>query len=42
MLCRGYSAEAHVYVGKKNIRVFDVIILVVTSGVIIGAQIGLK
>lgn len=42
MLCRGYSAEAHVYVGKKNIRVFDVIILVVTSGVVIGAQIGLK
>jgi len=36
MLCRGYNADAHVYVGKKNINAPDILILLITI-VIIGA-----
>ena len=38
MLCRGYSADAHVYVGKKELAVSDINILAFTSGVIVAVQ----
>ncbi|MFZ2412205.1 MAG: cobalt ECF transporter T component CbiQ [Candidatus Methanoperedens sp.] len=39
MLCRGYSADAHVYVSKKNIGASDVFILMLTITIIGAAQI---
>jgi cobalt/nickel transport system permease protein len=42
MLCRGYNADRHVYVGSKNLRILDVSFLVLTAGVIIAAQMGLN
>ena len=39
MLCRGYSADAHVYVDKKKLRITDIAILSITFGIIIVAQI---
>ena len=40
MLCRGYNADGHVYVGRKNLRISDVSFLVLTAGIIIAVQIG--
>ena len=37
MLCRGYNADAHLYVGKKNIAASDILFLALTSGVIVAA-----
>ena len=42
MLCRGYNAEGHVYVGRKNLRISDVSFLVLTAGIIIAAQMSLN
>lgn len=42
MLCRGYNAEGHVYVGRKNLRILDISFLVLTAGVIIAAQTGMN
>jgi len=42
MLCRGYNADVHVYVGRKNLRTLDVSFLALTAGVIIAAHIGLN
>lgn len=39
MLCRGYSADAHVYVGKKSIGASDVFVLAITVVVIGVVQI---
>ncbi len=39
MLCRGYSADAHVYVGRKNIGLSDVFVLSLTMVIIVAAQI---
>lgn len=39
MLCRGYNADAHIYVGKKSIRATDVFVLALTIGIIGTAQI---
>ena len=35
MLCRGYSADAHVYVDQKKLHITDFAVLAVTFGVII-------
>ena len=42
MLCRGYNADAQVYVGKKSIDAADMLVLALTSGVIIAVQAGLS
>lgn len=42
MLCRGYSADAHVYVGRKKFSIPDVFVLVLTFCIIILAQISLN
>ncbi len=42
MLCRGYNADAHVYVGRKKLNISDISIIALTSGVIIAAQLGLN
>jgi len=42
MLCRGYNADGHVYVGSKNLRISDVSFLAFTAGVIIAAHMGLN
>ncbi|VVB89532.1 Energy-coupling factor transporter transmembrane protein EcfT [uncultured archaeon] len=39
MLCRGYNADAHVYVGKKIIGAYDIFIFALTLGIIAAAQI---
>lgn len=39
MLCRGYNAEAQVYVGRKGLKISDIYVLALTAGVIIAAQI---
>ncbi|MDD5474459.1 MAG: cobalt ECF transporter T component CbiQ [Candidatus Methanoperedens sp.] len=39
MLCRGYSADAHVYVGRKNIGLSDAFVLSFTMVIIGAAQI---
>ncbi len=39
MLCRGYSADAHVYVGRKNIGLSDIFVLSLTMVIIVAAQI---
>ncbi len=40
MLCRGYSADAYLYVGKKEICIYDVLVFLLTAGIIIAVQIG--
>jgi cobalt/nickel transport system permease protein len=42
MLCRGYNADAQVYVGKKRLGVPDILVLALALGFIIAAQFGLK
>lgn len=42
MLCRGYSAEAYLYVDRKDLRLTDILVFVFTAGIIIVAQIGLN
>ncbi len=42
MLCRGYNADANVYVTKKKIEIKDVFVFALTLGVITVAQFGLK
>lgn len=42
MLCRGYNADGHVYVDRKNLQISDVSFLALTAGVIIAAQMGLN
>lgn len=42
MLCRGYNADAHVYVSTKNLRISDFSIIAFTAGVIIAAHMGLN
>ena len=39
MLCRGYSADANVYVNKKKLQVTDFAILAITLGIIVVVQI---
>ncbi len=39
MLCRGYNADAQVYVGRKGLKISDISVLALTAGVIIAAQI---
>ncbi len=39
MLCRGYNADTHVYVGKKNLNFSDVFVLVLTLAIILVAQV---
>jgi len=41
MLCRGYNAEVPVYIGKKDLSFTDVLILVLTIGVIAVALLAL-
>ncbi len=38
MLCRGYNADAHVYVGKKKLGTIDFFFLILTLGIIVAAQ----
>ncbi|VVB85123.1 Energy-coupling factor transporter transmembrane protein EcfT [uncultured archaeon] len=40
MLCRGYNADAQVYVGRKALSLPDVSVVVLTTGIIIAAQMG--
>jgi cobalt/nickel transport system permease protein len=42
MLCRGYNADAHVYVSRKKISISDISVIALTSGVIIAAHLGLN
>jgi len=42
MLCRGYNADAHVYVSRKKLSILDISVIALTSGVIIAAQLGLN
>jgi len=42
MLCRGYNAEGHVYVGRKDLRISDIMFLALTAGIIVAAQMGLN
>lgn len=39
MLCRGYSADAHVYVGKKKLGASDVFVFMLTITIIGAAQV---
>lgn len=39
MLCRGYSADTSVYVGKKKINAADIVTFAVTIGIIAAVQI---
>lgn len=41
MLCRGYNAEVPVYIGKKNMRVSDLFVLLFTIGIIAAAHLTL-
>ncbi|MCX9015154.1 MAG: cobalt ECF transporter T component CbiQ [Candidatus Methanoperedens sp.] len=38
MLCRGYSADTNVYVGKKKISITDIVMFAVTIGIITAVQ----
>lgn len=38
MLCRGYNADARVYVGRKGLTISDISVLILTAGVMIAAQ----
>src|SRR3990172_6068408 len=40
MLCRGYNADTHVYVGKKKIGFSDFVVIALTFIIITAAQIG--
>jgi len=42
MLCRGYNADGHVYISRKNLRISDASFIALTTGVIIAAQMGLN
>lgn len=42
MLCRGYNADAHVYVSRKKLSISDISVIALTTGVIIAAQLGLN
>ncbi len=39
MLCRGYSADANVYVNKKKLQITDFAILAITLGIIVVVQV---
>lgn len=39
MLCRGYNADAHVYVGRKKIGIPDIFIFTLTIAIIAAAQV---
>lgn len=41
MLCRGYNADAQVYVDKKKLHIFDFAVLAVTFVIIAAMQIGI-
>jgi cobalt/nickel transport system permease protein len=42
MLCRGYSADAHVYVGKKKISISDAFFLAITIVIIAWSHVSLN
>jgi cobalt/nickel transport system permease protein len=39
MLCRGYSADANIYVNKKKLQITDFVVLAFTLGIIIVVQL---
>ncbi len=39
MLCRGYNADAHVYVGRKKIGIPDIFLFTLTIAIIVAAQV---